>query len=189
MSAFLKKLDEKKQSVQFKKQAEQAVRLYFAWVQSTQKQQDFKGKDKPPRPTSISPNTYSDNRQEYKSLEITPRQPEGFTTKKKPSLQKGADWTGVFADLNNTIRVRHYSRATLKTYTNWVRKFQAFTESKDPSLLGTKDVKQFLTSLAVQKQVAVSTQNQAFNALLFFYRHVLGKAQTIYTCGSQPRGN
>ena len=175
LSAFLKKLDEKKQSGQSKKQAEQAVRLYFAWVQSTQKQQDFKSKNKNPRTTTISPNTYSDNRQEYKSLEITPCRPEGFTSKKKPGLQKGADWTGVFADLNNTIRVRHYSRATLKTYSGWVRKFQTFSESKDPTLLGTEDVKQFLTSLAVQKQVAASTQNQAFNALLFFFRHVLGK--------------
>jgi len=119
LSAFLKKLNEKKQSVQFKKQAEQAIRLYFAWVQSTQKQQDFKSKDDTPQTTNIPPNTYSDNRQEYKLLEITPRQPDGFTTKKKPFLQKGADWTGLFADLNNTIRVRHYSRATLKTYTGW----------------------------------------------------------------------
>lgn len=42
-------------------------------------------------------------------------------------------------------------------------------------MLGTEDVKEFLTSLAVEKRVAASTQNQAFNALLFFYRHVLGK--------------
>lgn len=175
LSAFLKKLDEKKQSVQLQKQAEHAVRLYFSWVKSMEKPQNFKSKDKSPQTTTISPNTYSDNRQEYKSLEVTPRLPEGITTKKKPVLQKGADWTGVFADLNNTIRVRHYSRATLKTYTGWVRKFQTFTESKDPTLLGIEDVKQFLTSLAVQKQVAASTQNQAFNALLFFFRHVLGK--------------
>lgn len=74
----------------------------------------------------------------------------------------------------NAISVRHYSRATLKTYTGWARKFQAFTESKDPTLLTTEDVKEFLTSLAVKKQVAASTQNQVFNALLFFFRHVLG---------------
>lgn len=175
LSAFLKKLDEKKQSVQLQKQAEQAVRLYFAWVQSSKKQLDFRNKDNTPRSTTISPNTYSDNRQEYKSLEIESQQPEGSATKIITARQRGADWTGVFADLKNTIRVRHYSRATLKTYTSWVRKFQAFTESKDPTLLNTEDVKQFLTSLAVKKQVAASTQNQAFNALLFFFRHVLGK--------------
>jgi hypothetical protein len=56
-----------------------------------------------------------------------------------------------------------------------VRKFQTFTASKDPGLLSTEDVKAFLTSLAVKENVASSTQNQAFNALLFFYRHVLKK--------------
>jgi len=175
LSAFLKKLGEKKQSVQLQKQAEQAVRLYFAWVRSSKKQQDFRNKNNTLRSTTILPNTYSNNRQEYKSLEIESQQPEGSATKIITARQKGADWTGVIADLKNTIRVRHYSRATLKTYTSWVRKFQAFTESKDPTLLNTEDVKQFLTSLAVKKQVAASTQNQAFNALLFFFRHVLGK--------------
>ena len=175
LSAFLKKLDQKKQSVQLQKQAEQAVRLYFAWGQSTKKQQNFRNKDKTPRSTTTPPNIYSDNRQEFRSLEMESFQPEGFITKNKTARLRGADWTGVFVELNNTIRVRHYSRATLKTYTGWVRKFQAFTKSKDPTLLSTEDVKQFLTSLAVTKQVAASTQNQAFNALLFFFRHVLGK--------------
>ena len=81
----------------------------------------------------------------------------------------------AYPRLKNTICVRHYSQATLRTYTGWLGKFQAFTESRDPTLLSTEDVKEFLTSLAVKKQVAASTQNQAFNALLFFFRHVLGK--------------
>ncbi len=61
LSAFLKKLDEKKQSVQLQKQAEQAVRLYFAWVHSSEKQQDFRNKDNTPRSTTVPPNTYSYN--------------------------------------------------------------------------------------------------------------------------------
>jgi hypothetical protein len=63
----------------------------------------------------------------------------------------------------------------LKTYTGWVRKFQAFTKSKDAGLLTVDDVKNFLSFLAVKKGVAASTQNQAFNALLFMFRYVLGK--------------
>jgi len=175
LSAFLKKLGEKNQPVQLQKQAEQAVRLYFAFAQALKKQQDFKNTDNVAHSTKISPNTYSENIQEYKSLEPVSRQSENSAGKIKTLRKKGADWTGVFVELNNSIRVRHYSRATLKTYTGWVRKFQAFTESKDPTLLDTEDVKEFLTSLAVEKQVAASTQNQAFNALLFFFRHVLGK--------------
>ena len=77
LSAFLKKLDKKKQSVQLQKQAEQAIRLYFAWVQSSKKQQDFSKKDYNPRSTTIPPNTNSDNLQDYRSLEIESHQPEG----------------------------------------------------------------------------------------------------------------
>ena len=36
-------------------------------------------------------------------------------------------------------------------------------------------MRSFLSALAVRDGVAASTQNQAFNALLFFYRHVLGR--------------
>ncbi|PIP07579.1 MAG: integron integrase, partial [Syntrophobacterales bacterium CG23_combo_of_CG06-09_8_20_14_all_48_27] len=55
------------------------------------------------------------------------------------------------------------------------KKFQAFTQSKKPELLSTNDVKEFLTFLAVKRRVSATTQNQAFNSLLFFYRHVLNK--------------
>jgi len=71
--------------------------------------------------------------------------------------------------------VRHYSSKTLQTYRGWVRKFQTFTRSKTPELLSSNDVKEFLTFLAVKRKVSASTQNQAFNALLFFYRHILHK--------------
>jgi len=56
-----------------------------------------------------------------------------------------------------------------------MRKFQIFTGSKEPASLSSTDVKQFLTYLAVKRKVSATTQNQAFNALLFYYRHVLQK--------------
>lgn len=87
----------------------------------------------------------------------------------------GADWIGVFKELKNAITTRHYSPATLKTYTGWTRKFQAYTKSKDPRLLTIDDVKAFLTWLAVEQGVSASSQNQAFNALLFLFRHVFDK--------------
>ncbi len=88
---------------------------------------------------------------------------------------RGASWEAEYAALTNEIKVRHYSPKTLKTYRGWVRKFQAFTKSKQPLSVSTNDVKEFLTSLAVKRKVSSSTQNQAFNALLFFFRHILGK--------------
>lgn len=170
LSAFLKKLDQKKQSLYLQKQAEQAVRLLFSCTQASELQSELTYKDKQFEVSKILPNTPSNNRQENKVLDSPPKQTESKTSK-----LKGADWTSVFTELQNAIRVRHYSRSTLKTYTGWVRKFQAFTQSKDPKLLTIDDVKNYLTSLAVQRNVAASTQNQAFNALLFFFRNVLGK--------------
>jgi len=39
--------------------------------------------------------------------------------------------------------------------------------------MGKQEIEQFLTHLAVEKNVAPSTQNQAFNAILFLYREIL----------------
>ncbi|OHE56042.1 MAG: integrase, partial [Thermodesulfovibrio sp. RBG_19FT_COMBO_42_12] len=69
----------------------------------------------------------------------------------------------------------HYSRKTLKTYALWARQYQRFLRHKPPSGLSSTDVKEYLTYLAVECHVAASTQNQAFNALLFLFRHVLKK--------------
>lgn len=88
---------------------------------------------------------------------------------------RGASWEREYRDLEGTIRMRNYSGKTLATYRMWVRKFQGHVNSKPPEELGAGDVKGFLTDLAVRRKVAASTQNQAFNALLFFFRHVLGR--------------
>ena len=87
----------------------------------------------------------------------------------------GASWVREYDELRNAIRMRNYSPRTFQTYRHWMRRLQGFTGSKAPAELGTEDVKDFLTYLAVEEKVAASTQNQAFNALLFFFRHVLGR--------------
>jgi integron integrase len=56
---------------------------------------------------------------------------------------------------------------------NWVQKFLGFRKDRAPSSLTTEDVKAFLSYLAVTCNVSASSQNQAFNALLFLFRHVL----------------
>ena len=71
--------------------------------------------------------------------------------------------------------MRHYSSKTYRSYKKYIRDFQAYTRSIEPGLLSPEHVKNFLTYLAVEKNVSASTQNLAFNSLLFFYRHVLGK--------------
>ncbi|MBW1804523.1 MAG: integron integrase, partial [Deltaproteobacteria bacterium] len=86
-----------------------------------------------------------------------------------------ANWAPIYDSIKAEISLRHYSPRTLRSYTGWVRRFQDYTRSKDTELLTSMDVKDYLTFLAVKKKVSASSQNQAFNALLFFYRHVLKK--------------
>ena len=72
------------------------------------------------------------------------------------------------------LRVKHYSLRTEQAYTAWIRRFIVATGRRHPRELGGLEVEQFLTSLAVDGQVAAGTQNQALSALLFLYREVLG---------------
>jgi site-specific recombinase XerD len=78
-----------------------------------------------------------------------------------------------YRDLEGSIKLRNYSGKTFAAYRLWVGKFQAFVHSRPTDQLAVDEVRGFLTELAVRHGVAASTQNQAFNALLFFFRHVL----------------
>ncbi len=71
------------------------------------------------------------------------------------------------------IRVRHYSLRTEEAYLGWIKRFILFHHKKHPKDMGDEEVKQFLNYLAMERKVASATQNQALNALVFMYRHVL----------------
>ena len=77
--------------------------------------------------------------------------------------------------VREAIRVRHYSFRTEKTYVDWVRRFVLFHGKRHPAAMGEREVVRFLTHLAVERQVAPATQNQALNALVFLYRAVLDR--------------
>lgn len=77
--------------------------------------------------------------------------------------------------LRQALRARHYSRRTEKTYVFWVRKFIFFHGVRHPAEMGEAEINSFLTHLAVKEKVSASTQNQALSALLFLYRHVIGR--------------
>lgn len=143
LPSFIKKLQEKKQAIPLQKQANAAITIYCSFSSS-----------KAPAPNS--------------SLKASPASPADRGLK-----IKNADWTTVFSKLKAEITLRHYSPRTLKTYTGWTRQLQAFVKSKDYRLLSTEDVKAFLTFLAIERKVSASSQNQAFNALLFLFRYVL----------------
>jgi hypothetical protein len=68
------------------------------------------------------------------------------------------------------IRTRRYSRRTEKAYWHWIRCYIRFYGLRHPAELGAEEVRRFLSWLAVERQVAAATQNQALNALVFHYR-------------------
>jgi integron integrase len=71
------------------------------------------------------------------------------------------------------MRTRHFAYRTEQVYLHWIRRYVNFHDRKHPRDLGARGVEKFLTHLAVDSKVAASTQNQALQALLFLYRHVL----------------
>ncbi len=71
------------------------------------------------------------------------------------------------------LRLRRRSISTEKAYLSWLRSFYRFVNGKSPDKLDNTDVKDFIIHLAANLKVAPSTQNQTFNAILFFYRFVL----------------
>ena len=74
------------------------------------------------------------------------------------------------------MRLKHYSIRTEQCYCDWIRRFVRFhaMKARDDLLCGPEaKMELFLSDLAVNGHVAASTQNQAFNAILFLYREIL----------------
>ena len=72
------------------------------------------------------------------------------------------------------IRFKHYSISTEKTYVHWIKHYIFFHNKKHPIEMGKSEIEEYLTFLATKKQVSPTTQNQAFNAILFLYKETLG---------------
>ncbi len=75
--------------------------------------------------------------------------------------------------MRNRLRVLHYSIHTETSYLDWVKRFILFHGKRHPESMGSQDIEVFLDYLAVEKQVAASTQNQALSAILFLFKEVL----------------
>jgi mannose/cellobiose epimerase-like protein (N-acyl-D-glucosamine 2-epimerase family) len=139
LELFLKKLKQKNQPDDQRAQAQKAVQIYYSGLdQGNEPQADV-------------------------ALSSVAEDGRSFDTE-----QPANPWTGAMESLKNEISVRHYSNKTWKAYSLWTQKLRYFVKEKPPEALSTDDVKAFLTFLAVKKKVSASSQNQAFNALLFF---------------------
>ncbi len=180
LPAFLEKLKEKKQAEYLRKQACHAVMLFQSMTVA-----EPTGNKSPvsnitaEQSQPIYQNTHNKkvilNQEDSKFVKPEPSvEPSDLLSSKQPKTD-GADWTKVFAELKGTIMMRHYSPKTLKTYSGWTRRFQTYLRSKEPASVSVEDVKAFLSWLAVEQNISASSQNQAFNALLFLFRNVFGK--------------
>ncbi|MCK5543129.1 MAG: integron integrase [Desulfobacterales bacterium] len=145
---FINKLRDKKQSKQQQKQAFDSIIIYYKIFNIYPDWSKKAGKDEVKEQIVL----YSEIKPANKS-----------------------QWDSVYTQLSNEIKVRHYSPKTLKAYSKWVLQFRKFVKNKPFEELSSEDVKSFLTFLAVEQHISASAQNQAFNGLLFFFRHILKK--------------
>lgn len=158
---FSEKLRNKKQTEAQCRQAAHAVSLYF----ELQKQE----------PKQIEKSTI------VSSVIATPPLYQSTATRRMSQYSVAGyeeksdspEWDALLEKMAGEIKVRHYSRKTLQAYAQWSRRFQHFLKNKPPQDLTAADVKEYLTYLAVKCKVAASTQNQAFNSLLFLFRRAL----------------
>jgi integron integrase len=81
----------------------------------------------------------------------------------------------LVGQMTTALRARHYSRRTEQAYCLWVRRYVHFHGLRHPAEMGEPEINAFLTHLAVEERVSAATQTQALSALLFLYRHVLGR--------------
>jgi integron integrase len=79
------------------------------------------------------------------------------------------------AEIVRILRLKHYSNSTERTYVQWVERFGDYMQQSGKKLVNADavDFKNYLSHLALNQKVSSSTQNQAFNAILFLFRHIL----------------
>lgn len=172
---FLEKLAAKGQTATQRAQAHGAVEYYSVFLSP----QVRSWRDDAAAPTA--PNNAEDGStvKEPESVidayQVREAQARFLTPANGTRDQLNAAWEAVEGQLKAEILLRHYSPKTLQAYAGWLRKFRAFMGHTHPAGLTGADVKRFLADLAVRRQVSASAQNQAFNALLFLFRHVFTK--------------
>jgi site-specific recombinase XerD len=80
-----------------------------------------------------------------------------------------------------TLKLKQYSPKTIKTYSTMLHLFMGFYKSRDLNDLSDVDIREYLLYLVDEKKVSQSYQNQAINAIKFYYEQIIGRpTQTYY---------
>ena len=80
--------------------------------------------------------------------------------------------------VRDKIRFKHYSYSTERSYIHWIKQYIFFHNKKHPIEMAKREIEEYLTFLATKRRVSPTTQNQAFSAILFLYKEVLGVDST-----------
>ena len=160
---FLAKLRSKGQSSRLCEQARHAVEVYLAMGAGSGRQgpEGMSGETRvveEPSPEEVEVGGPTDGLSRYG---------------RSPGSGSRGEWDQLVKMMGGEIQRRNYSSATLSSYVAWVRRFGQFTRFMPTEKVSDEEARDFLTNLAVEGRVVASTQNQAFNALLFLFRHVL----------------
>ncbi len=126
-----------------------------------------------------------DNGRRFWRSAVMERKPEPWQEKQWASAMKWFFENAMAMDdagrqMRRQMRLKHLSYRTEQGYLAWLRRFQAFLNPVNAMAASAEDAVRFFSQLAEVEQVSASTQKQAFNALLFFYRHVLGQAEVEF---------
>jgi integron integrase len=160
--AFDRKLKAKRQSESLRSQARHAVELFLGMNEGEAFEPVHGSLAVSEEPTKQP--TSPPRRSPAKAAQLNPS---------SAGVLESGGWLAQIEAMGAEIRRRNYSPKTLSSYTKWVRQFRKFCSPVPVSDVSDEHAKDFLTDLAVGGQVVASTQNQALNALLFFFRHVL----------------
>ncbi|MEO1218244.1 MAG: site-specific integrase, partial [Bacteroidota bacterium] len=86
----------------------------------------------------------------------------------------------VLNEIEKQLTLRRYSRSTIKTYKSFFIQYLLFTKSDKPEELEKEDIMEFLLQGMKKKNWSASTQNQAVNAIKFYYEKILGQERSFY---------
>jgi hypothetical protein len=108
---------------------------------------------------------------------------DGERNSGSPSLKDEQQIAGIIdpsepplvQQMRRELRLRHKALETERAYIGWIMRFIRHCDSENLQAFGEAEIKTFLTGLAVEGNVAVSTQDQAKSALLFLYQQVLNR--------------
>jgi integrase/recombinase XerD len=82
--------------------------------------------------------------------------------------------------LTEQLMLNRYSHHTVKSYRNGLRQFLGYFPGRDPAHLDKNDIRQYMLHQIKQHRWSESTQNQAINAIKFYYERVLGQEKQLY---------